>query len=55
MGLRLPMPEDMSSGRLVNDYDALPPGVADDTVKAFIRPGPNVELVKTGRTFRYRS
>jgi hypothetical protein len=30
MGLVLPMPEDMSAGRLVNDDDALPPGVADD-------------------------
>ena len=30
MGLVLPMPGDMSAGRLVNDNDALPPGVADD-------------------------
>ena len=30
MGLVLPMPGDMSAGRLVNDDDALPPGVADD-------------------------
>jgi len=30
MGLVLPMPGDMSAGRLVNDDGALPPGVADD-------------------------
>jgi len=30
MGLVLPMPGDMSAGRLVTDDDALPPGVADD-------------------------
>ena len=30
MGLVLPMPGDMSAGRLVNDDDALPSGVADD-------------------------
>ena len=30
MGLVLPMPGDMSAGRLENDDDALPPGVADD-------------------------
>ena len=30
MGLVLPMPGDMSAGRLVNVDDALPSGVADD-------------------------
>ena len=30
MGLVLPMPGDMSAGRLVNGDDALPPVVADD-------------------------
>jgi hypothetical protein len=30
MGLVLPMSGDMSAGRLVNDDDALSPGVADD-------------------------
>jgi len=30
MGLVLPMPGDMSAGRLATDDDALPPGVADD-------------------------
>ena len=30
MGLVLPMPGDMSAGRLVTDDDALPPDVADD-------------------------
>jgi len=30
MGLVLPMPGDMGAGGLVNDDDALPPGVADD-------------------------
>ena len=30
MGLVLPMPGDMSAGRLVDDDDALPPGIADD-------------------------
>ena len=30
MGLVLPKPGDMSAGRLVNDDDALPSGVADE-------------------------
>ena len=30
MGLVLSMPGDMSAGRLVDDDDALPPGIADD-------------------------